>query len=245
MRSGALGAGVGCFGAWSSEVLQGLCMIGPLGSTVLEARDPLAIPALAEAASRSRQRPRHLVGPEDVTVPFFGAYARHAPAVRWERREPVYLLRRGPAQQAGESELSAACEEDLDEVVRNSAAQHLEDLGDDRLALDPGGFHRRHGFEIRERRWWVLRVDGRIGFQVHVGPENAEVVQIGGVFTPPELRNRGVATRGVGAIAARLLRRKPAVSLFCSESNAAARRVYERVGFEVAFHYRSWLLAEP
>ena len=42
-----------------------------------------------------------------------------------------------------------------------------------------------------------------------------------------------------------LLEWRPAVGLFCYEHNAAARRVYERVGFRSLFYYRSWLLDEP
>jgi hypothetical protein len=242
VRAGALGGSV-CLGV-GRGALDALCLIGPLGSTVIEARDAGAVAPLAEAASRVRRRPRHLVGPEDVTRPFFESYARFSPPVRWERREPVYVARRAPPGASAE-EISPAHEDELDEIVRNSAAQHREDLDDDRLALDPVGFRQRHSFEIRERRWWVLREAGRIAFQVHVGPENAESVQIGGVFTPPELRNRGLATRGVAAATARLLRRKPAVSLFCAESNHPARRVYERAGFLVTLHFRSWLLEEP
>jgi predicted GNAT family acetyltransferase len=41
-----------------------------------------------------------------------------------------------------------------------------------------------------------------------------------------------------------MLARHPAVTLFCAEDNRAARAVYERVGFEVIFHNRSFLL-EP
>lgn len=243
VRSGALGAAPACFGVGGSSALDAICLIGPLGSTALEARDPRLLAPLAEAARAGFRRPRHLVGPEDVTVPFFAAYAPHAPPVRWERREPVYVLRRTPPG-ADEHQISPARENELAQIVANSAAQHREDLDDDRFALDPSGFRQRHWWEIREQRWWVLRRADRIVFQVHVGPENADVVQIGGVFTPVEERNRGIATRGVAAIAARLLRRKPAVSLFCGEANAPARRAYERVGFEVAFFYRSWLLDE-
>ena len=64
-------------------------------------------------------------------------------------------------------------------------------------------------------------------------------------MVPPEARNHGWATRGMSGIVDRLLEWRPAVGLFCYEHNAAARRVYERVGFRNLFHYRSWLLDEP
>jgi predicted GNAT family acetyltransferase len=82
-------------------------------------------------------------------------------------------------------------------------------------------------------------------FQVHVGAENAHVVQLGGVITVPDWRNRGFATRGMCAIVERLLRWRPAVCLFCNEKNSSARRVYERTGFRHVFDYHSWLLDEP
>ena len=49
----------------------------------------------------------------------------------------------------------------------------------------------------------------------------------------------------MGALVGQLLKRRPAVSLICDEANAPARRVYERVGFRVQYHNRSWLLDEP
>jgi predicted GNAT family acetyltransferase len=49
----------------------------------------------------------------------------------------------------------------------------------------------------------------------------------------------------VTAIAARLLERRPSVTLYCSEDNAAARSVYERIGFRRVFYNRSYLLEAP
>jgi predicted GNAT family acetyltransferase len=88
----------------------------------------------------------------------------------------------------------------------------------------------------------VLRDRGRVAFQAHVGARNAHAVQVGGVFTPPELRGRGYATRGLVEISRRLLRAHPAVSLYTDEANRMARRIYERLGFSVRYHNRSWLL---
>lgn len=229
--------------------IEGVLMVGPMGGTVLEVRDAEAYPELARGAGALGVRPRHLTGSEDVTEPFWKEYAACAPGVIWARREPVYLLdapglaRSGLARSCGSIE--RAEERDLDAVVMHSALQHCEDLKDDRQAMDPEGFAERHRKDLRDGRWWVIRERGRIAFQVHVGVRSPWVVQIGGVFTPPDLRNRGHAKRGIAAISARLLDERPNVSLFCAEDNLAARRVYERVGFHISHHNRSWLLDEP
>lgn len=246
VRHGALGSLPGFSGVFRGEELEGVMLIAGNGGTCLEVRNPDAIVPLAEAAWASSVHPRHIVGPEEVTTPFWEAYARDGLRPTWERREPVYVVGRAGRADANRAAAGARLERarasDLEQLVRNSAQQYLEDLKLDRQGEDPGGFDERHRIEIRDGRWWVLRDDSRIAFQVHVGPENDDVVQIGGVFTPADLRGRGFATRGVAAAAERLLGRLPAVSLFCDEANATARGVYERVGFRTRFHYRSWLL---
>jgi RimJ/RimL family protein N-acetyltransferase len=247
VSSGLLGRVPGFWGFAPAGRLEAILMIGPLGGTVLEVRNEGAYAPFARTAAGSAIRPRHIVGDESVTAPFFAAYARYAPRVIWERREPYYLVTRAerPRPEARPALVERATEADLDETLANSALQHCEDLGDDRCSADPQGFRRRHAKDLRDGRWWVARDAGRIVFQVHVGAENSHLVQLGGVMVPRAARNRGWATRGMGAIVDRLLEWRPAVGLFCYEHNAAARRVYERVGFRSLFYYRSWLLDEP
>lgn len=246
VRAGALGRFPGFLGYESGGRIRGVLMIGPHGGTALEVADDAAFAPLAQAAREAPVAPRHIVGAEMVTEPFFAAYAPPSGALRWSRREPVYVVDRAglakPPQGAGS--LERVGEAQAEELVANSARQHLEDLGDDRFGADPEGFRRRHLSDVREGRWWVAREGRRITFQVHVGPENEHAVQIGGVYVPPDLRGQGRAKRGVSAIAARLLERRPSVLLFCGEDNAPARRVYEHVGFGVRFHYRSYLLSD-
>jgi len=248
VSAGVLGRVPGFLGWSRGERLVGILLIGPLGGTALEVRDPDAFEPLAAAAALEPRRPRHIVGSEDVTVPFWRAYSAHAPALRWSRREPVMIVgaadldaRRSP----GCARIEPAREREAGEIAANSAEQHREDLGDERAAADWPAFHERHAKDVRAGRWWVVRERGRIAFQAHVGAASAETVQVGGVFVPRELRLRGHATRGVRALTERLLDRHASVTLYCDETNAAARRVYDRVGFRPVFCNRSYLLEEP
>lgn len=245
---GGLGWVRGMVGYAAHGRLEGILMVGPLGGTVLEVRGADAYAPLAESASQQPVRPRHLIGSEDVTEPFWRKYSEYAAPTIWMRREPVYLLDAEALQRSGMGvdcvRIERARERDADAIVTHSALQHREDLKEDRYALDPEGFVQRHEKDIRDGRWWVTRENGRIVFQVHVGARSPYVVQIGGVFTPPDLRNAGHAKRGMAAIAERLLSERPRVSLFCAEDNQPARSVYEHVGFRVAHQNRSWLLDE-
>jgi RimJ/RimL family protein N-acetyltransferase len=243
VRSGGLGRLPGFMGYFSRASLEGILLIGSNGGTALAGVGSEACAALGRGAVQAPVPPRLIVGSEDFTVPFWRAYAPFAAPLVWERREPVYSVVRETLRDPGRRvKLLPAREQHLEEIVANSAEQYREDLHDDRFAADPQLFRERHRQDVRERRWWILREDGRIVFQVHIGPENDRVVQIGGVFTVADRRNCGIATSGVAAVASQLLERRPAVSLFCDEANRAARRVYERLGFEERFHYRSWLL---
>jgi ribosomal protein S18 acetylase RimI-like enzyme len=245
VRAGLLGRVPGFFGWEAGGRLQAVLMVGPTGGVSLDVHTSEAFAPLAEHVSGLAVRPRHIIGHEEVTVPFWEAYAPYADELIWSRREPVYVLGRDGLSSMVRVQVERAGERDLSEIVANSRRQHLEDLKEDRFAVDPEGFRRRHRLDLRERRWWVLREGGRIGFQVHAGPENDRTVQVGGVFTPADLRKRGLATRGMQAVAEQLLKRHPAVSLFCDEDNDPARRLYERLGFVTEFHYRSYLLQPP
>jgi RimJ/RimL family protein N-acetyltransferase len=244
VRSGALGRVPGFYGREGRRGIDAVLLVGVLGGAFLESRSAQALRDLGRWAAELRVRPRHITAPEDLIEPFWEAYSPFVAAVQWSRREPLYLLSRGVLRSHPSLRVRRAEEQDAGQIVANSAQQHLEDLKEDRQAFDPAGFRRRHLQDLRAGHWWVARERGHIVFQAHVGPENDQVIQIGGVFTPPALRRRGYATRALASLASLLLERKPCVSLFCDEANRAARRVYERIGFEIVGYYRSILLSE-
>lgn len=244
VRAGGLGFLPGLLGYARGEALDGMLLVAGAGSTALEVRAPEAFEPLALAASRLPIKPLHIVGPEEVTEPFWQAFRPLAAEMIWSRREPFYVLSRLGARLPEDAEIgvSPAREHDLDEVVENSARQYREDLKVDRYGEDAHAFRERHAIDVRDGRWWVLRSGGRVAFQLHVGAHNDTAVQLGGVFTRPGFRRKGIATAAMRAVCRELLRRHPAVSLFCDEDNGPARALYERIGFRTAFHYRSYLL---
>jgi RimJ/RimL family protein N-acetyltransferase len=85
---------------------------------------------------------------------------------------------------------------------------------------------------------WVLLVDGAISAMTGFNAEGRGIVQVGGVFTPPELRGRGYARAAVAA-SLQLARNRGLTRsvLFTSESNHAAQRAYTSLGYAVTGDY--------
>jgi ribosomal protein S18 acetylase RimI-like enzyme len=62
--------------------------------------------------------------------------------------------------------------------------------------------------------------------------------QIGGVYVHPDYRGLGIARRMSGEFVSSLIAQGRGISLFVKKSNSAARRVYQRIGFEILGDYR-------
>lgn len=90
---------------------------------------------------------------------------------------------------------------------------------------------------------WLLEDDGRPVAVTSFNAALAEVVQVGGVWTPPDRRGRGY---GRAVVAASLLdARAEGVGrtvLFTGEANEPAIRAYLALGFQRVGDYRVVLL---
>jgi predicted GNAT family acetyltransferase len=85
---------------------------------------------------------------------------------------------------------------------------------------------------LAERASWVLAVDGVPVAYQQFNAMLPDVVQVGGVWTPPALRSRGYARAVVAGslLAARAEGVRRGV-LFTGETNVAAQRAYAALGF--------------
>jgi predicted GNAT family acetyltransferase len=83
-----------------------------------------------------------------------------------------------------------------------------------------------------DRSLFVLTRDDALVSMAAFNARVAEAAQIGGVYTPPDLRSRGYARSAVAgallAVRASSVRRGV---LFTAESNAPAQRSYQALGF--------------
>ncbi|MEZ4662535.1 MAG: GNAT family N-acetyltransferase, partial [Caldilineaceae bacterium] len=92
---------------------------------------------------------------------------------------------------------------------------------------------------LREGTTWVLESNGHPVASTSFNARIAEAVQVGGVWTPPELRRRGYARAAVAAslLDARAEGVEKAI-LFTGQDHIAAQTAYRALGFQLIGDYR-------
>ena len=195
--------------------------------------------AFADATVRARAR--MLIGEQGAVTELWEAVRRRVPAPREDRPgQPVYSISHAP--EPGESGLRPARFDDLELLVPACARAHEVELGIDPLARDADGFRWRTRAQIDEGRSWIWVEDGVILFKAEASAWTPEAVQLQQVWTDPEARGAGNASRGLRDLIRLLLGRVPRVCLFVRAGNEPAIRLYDGVGMTHVLDYRSVLL---
>lgn len=183
-------------------------------------------------------RARLVIGEEHAVGDFWHAARDRLPPPREDRPgQPVYVLDRPP--EPARTQLRPATQDDFDLLVPACAAAHHEELGVNPLQRDPESFRWRTRMQIEDGRSWLWVVDETILFKAEASAWTPAAVQLQQVWVDPRVRGRGYAQLGMRDLCRLLLERVPAVCLFVRADNAAAIRVYERVGMRHTISYRS------
>ena len=85
---------------------------------------------------------------------------------------------------------------------------------------------------------YVAELDGRLIGKINTNASTFTRYQVGGVYVLPEYRGRGIARRMAGEFITDLVAQGKDISLFVKKTNPAARRVYQRIGFEILGDYQ-------
>lgn len=145
--------------------------------------------------------------------------------------QPIYALTK--TREAGQLRSARyATAGDLDQLVPACAAMHMEEVGINPLDRDALGYRERIR-ELVENRHSIVRLEGgKIAFKCEFSAVTPDAVQLMGVWTAPQYRNRGYARQTLGELCAMLIGGGRAVTLFVNDFNAPAIRLYESLGFE-------------
>jgi ribosomal protein S18 acetylase RimI-like enzyme len=190
------------------------------------------------AKATERAQPRMIIGDERPVAELWQVVARKLPRPREDRPgQPVYAIDVLPVP--GETGIRPARLTDLELLVPACARAHEEELGIDPLRRDANGFRWRTQAQIEEGRSWLWEEDGVILFKAEASAWTPAAVQLQQVWSDPEARGQGYATRALRDLCRLLLERTPIVCLFVRPENAPALALYDRVGMQRVGSYRS------
>lgn len=151
-----------------------------------------------------------------------------------DRDETAYVVlpeRVVPVEPGFGVKVRCAAEGDLEALVQAARASLREEGRPDPFDGDPPGFRRWVRGRLPRAR--VVEVDGEVLFVGYADVRRAEGWLVQGVYTFPNARRRGLATAGMSAIVQEAFASGAGhVQLAVVSGNAAAERLYERLGFE-------------
>ena len=211
--------------------LESLCHAGANLVPVQAGSD--AVRAFAERARRQGRRCASVVGERAAVGELWRELeGSWGPAREVRDPQPVMALT-GPPLVAPDPLVRRVRPEELDVLVPSCVAMFTEEVGVSPLGTDSGASYRMRVAELIRHGHAFARIeDGRVLFKAEIGSVSSAACQVQGVWVPPDLRGRGLASPGMAAVAAiAAVEVAPTVSLYVNEFNEAARSTYRRVGF--------------
>lgn len=218
---------------------------------LFDATDAESLERLAKHYADKMYHFHHVVSVRTLVDMFWDTYSDHStlPQLRARLHSPqcMYVLTRArwqtwtQAQHFEPTPLREARITEVDPVYFASATMHREETFEDPLKENPEVFrhHVRHRIEMGRTFVWMDHWN-RLAFKADLSAQSRYGVQLSGVFTQPTFRNQGIATRAMASLCHILMHRGvPRITLYVNQDNTAARRVYEKIGFEYHDQYKT------
>jgi uncharacterized protein len=183
----------------------------------------------AFARQQSGRKVEGLVGPWEQVQPAREALKLDETPPSFSSLEHLFALSLAELRvPSAPGECRRVAPEDFEAVVEQRAAFVIEALGGKPSPSIRSGAEAL----VAEGSYFVVRHEGRVVASGCFNARLPDCVQLGGIYTPPEDRNRGYARQLVAGML--LAARGEGVTravLFTDEHNAAAQRAYEAIGF--------------
>jgi predicted GNAT family acetyltransferase len=181
----------------------------------------------------------------ETAEPIWRALQRAGRRAILDRYETAYAVAPDevrPAEAPAALRVRPARAGDLEALVQAARASLREERRPDPFEGDPEGF--RRWVAGRVSRATVVEWEGALRFVGYADVQRAEGWLVQGVYTWPEVRRRGLAAAGVGALCRRAREAGAShVQLAVVEGNEPAEQLYERLGFRAFSRLRTVLFA--
>lgn len=207
----------------------------------IAAHDDATVEAFARE-SRTHGGDKMIVGERSAVSRYWSLVeATHEPPRRIRERQFVMMIDRSMLRPYEHKVVARKARiDEWTEVADNSAAMIAGELEYDPMRSSPE-FTSNVRAMIERELWWVGEYLGRLCFFCNIGPWSRQTAQLQGIWTPPELRGKGLATAALGAVCDRLLALSPTLSLYVNDFNTKAIALYERVGFTTVGEFQTIL----
>jgi predicted GNAT family acetyltransferase len=170
---------------------------------------------------------------ESVVTPFWERLAAQGRVAVIDRSETAYLVTASElsdVEMPVDARLRPARRADLDALVYAASSSLRSEGRPDPSEADPVGFRRWVRGRLRRAR--VVECDGSVVFVGYADVRRGEGWLIQGVFTWPEMRQRGLAAAGMHGLAREAFEHGAEhVQLAVVDGNEAALGLYRRLGF--------------
>lgn len=226
---------------WMGGEMWGYYRDGELSSLLHLGANLIPVEADAEAsaafASRLQRRPDQvvtIVGSQDQVRPLWDGVRRFWPSPRLTRWDQPHLAISSTPHVAPDPAVRVTHKRDFDVLYPACVAMYTEEIEVSPERDGGRALYRARVQQLISRSWSFSRIeDGRVLFKAEVACATQEACQIQGVYVDPDHRGRGLGTHGMAAVVQFCLDQiAPTVALYVNEHNVAARRAYDRVGFE-------------
>jgi RimJ/RimL family protein N-acetyltransferase len=230
------GGASGFYGAFDGDALDGVAFLrrGAVSAGARTSRHS----AHALAATLGARDPwTSVVGPEEPCREIVSCFRGRQP-FRVDRVQQFMSVARGEPLGPGDSGARRATAEDLDALVPIIARYRVED-GLSNPGDDHGAWIRAHTMErIHCGNLFVVEDAGAIVFTGAFNFAGRAGAGLGGIYTVPALRARGIASRATSDLCRIALDAGPVATLHVDPRNVAAIRAYEKAGLKRAGEFR-------
>jgi predicted GNAT family acetyltransferase len=217
-------------GVRSDDGLAGACFAG--GNLVPIGGDPAILDRLGGFLAAQSRTCSSVVGRADAVSVLWPRLQPEWGAPRAVRAEQPLLVLDGLVPVRADPDVQVALPCHLDRYAGAAAAMFTDEVGvSPHVSPGTAAFHKRLRHLVAQRRAFAsFDFRGQVVFKAEIGAVTAHTAQVQGVWVRPDLRGRGIGTAALAAVFEHALAMAPTVSLYVNGFNAAARRMYARLG---------------